>query len=46
MPPRPKGMRRATYGKWEARYELQEQKLDHALAFLWQTKWACIRGMD
>jgi hypothetical protein len=39
MPPRPKRMRTATYTRWEARYELQEQKLDDALLLAWRTRW-------
>jgi hypothetical protein len=38
-------MRHATYAKWEARYELQEQKLDDALALAWSTKWAILKDI-
>jgi hypothetical protein len=32
LPPKPKGMRRATYEKWVARYDTAEEQLDMQLA--------------
>jgi hypothetical protein len=40
LPPRPKHMRATTYARLEARYELQDEKLDAMLLRLFQTKWA------
>jgi hypothetical protein len=45
LPPRPKRMRAATYARWEARWELQEKKLDDALLWAWRTKWAVLKDM-
>src|ERR1035437_6237518 len=45
MPPRPKRMRAATYARWEARFELQEQKLDDALLKVFQTRWSHLKGL-
>ena len=40
MPPRPKRMREATYARWEARYEAEQEKLDAALLAVWHAKWS------
>jgi hypothetical protein len=45
MPARPKRMRHATYAKWEARFELQERRLDEALMQAWVSRWSVLRGM-
>jgi hypothetical protein len=45
FPPKPKWMRWPTYRRWEARYELQEKRLDDALLLAWRTRWAHLRGI-
>jgi hypothetical protein len=45
MPPKPKRMRKATYARWEARYELQERMLDTLLLRLFSTKWAHLKDI-
>jgi hypothetical protein len=44
LPPRPKRMRAATYARWEARFDLQEQKLDDAILLVWRTKWSHLKA--
>jgi hypothetical protein len=43
LPPRPKRMRHATYAKWEARFNLQDQKLDEALLNAFGARWAHLK---
>lgn len=45
LPPRPKRMRAATYARWQARFDLQDQRLDAMLMRLFQTKWAHIKDI-
>jgi hypothetical protein len=45
LPPRPKRMRAATYAKWEARFDLQERKLDEALLEAWAGKWSRLKDL-
>jgi hypothetical protein len=45
MPPRPKRMRAATYARWEARFDLQEQKLDETLLEVFRTRWSHLKGL-
>lgn len=40
IPPRPKRMRHATYARWEARFDLQDQRLDEALLGAFRTRWS------
>jgi hypothetical protein len=45
LPPKPKWMRRVTYGRMEARFDLQEQKLDGALMAAWRSRWSHLKGL-
>jgi hypothetical protein len=42
---RPKRMRQATYERWQARYDVQEQRLEDELLMVWQTKWAHLKDI-
>jgi hypothetical protein len=44
LPPRPKRMRATTYARWEARWELQEQRLDDALLQAWASRWSVLKA--
>jgi hypothetical protein len=44
LPPKPKRMRHATYARWEARFDLQEQKLDDALLGAWRARWSHLKA--
>jgi hypothetical protein len=43
MPARPKRMRAATYARWEARFDLQDLKLDEALLEAVRTRWSHLK---
>jgi hypothetical protein len=45
LPPRPKRMRAATYARWEARFDLQDQMLDEALLEAFRTRWSRLNGL-
>jgi hypothetical protein len=45
LPPRPKRMRRATYARLEARFDLQDQKLDQALLNAFGARWAHLKAL-
>jgi hypothetical protein len=45
LPPRPKRMRVVTYARLEAKFDLQDQRLDAMLMRLFATKWAHLKDM-
>jgi hypothetical protein len=45
LPAKPKRMRAVTYARLEARWELQEKRLDDALLLAWRTRWSLLKGM-